>query len=405
MHRVAVTGIGIVSCLGNDTKTVARALRAGASGIGIDPRRIELGFRSALTGIIHQFDRNLYLTKKQRKTMPDSAVQAYAAIKEALGMSGLSEKELENTDTGLIFGCDSSVQAAVEQVDLLKKFNKSRSIGSGLVFKVMTSSITANLNTILKTRGACWTISSACSSSSHAVGQSADLIAAGRQERVICGGAQEINWEAMCGFDAIGAFSTRTDDPPAASRPFDAERDGLVPSGGAAALILERLESAKRRGAIILGEIASYAFSSDGGHISVPSEDGMLNAMKMALARARMASDEIDYICAHATSTPIGDAIEALSISTVFGPKTPYVSSVKSMTGHELSMAGASSTVYSIIMAQGGFIAPNINFKTQDHTCKTLNIVSETINRSIRTVMCNACGFGGTNSCLILRFD
>ena len=404
MYEVAITGIGVVSCLGNDTHSVSESLRKGKSGIVIDKKRQELGFHSPLTGAVRDFNLNNYLSRKRRKTMPDFAIHAYAAVAEALKMSGLGEEEIQNHDTGLIFGCDSSCQAAVEQVALLHKHRETKSIGSGLVFRSMNSNITMNLNTILKTKGACWTVSSACSSGGHAIGQAADLIALGRQQRIICGGAQEINWECMCSFDALGAFSTRTDHPTSASRPFDAKRDGLVPSGGAAAVALERFDLAKQRGAKILGKIAAYEFSSDGEHISAPSSDGLLTTMRKALARAHLKPSDIDYICAHATSTVIGDSVEAKSISRLFGSHTPWVSSLKGMTGHELWMAGASSVVYSVIMARDGFIAKNLNFETPDTESEKLNIVTETIRSSPETIMCNAAGFGGTNSCLILRF-
>ena len=248
MHKVAITGIGIVSCLGTGADKVGKALREGKSGIIFDKERQALGFRSPLTGAIADFDPQSVLTKKHRKTMPDFAVWAYAAALEAIIMSGLNEAELQNEETGLVFGNDSSCIAALEQVDLLRAQGETKSIGSGHVFRCMTSSITMNLNTILRTRGACWTVSSACSSGGHAVGQAADLIMLGRQERMICGGAQEINLESMCSFDAVGAFSTRLADPPAACRPFDKERDGLVPSGGAAVLLLERYDLALKRG-------------------------------------------------------------------------------------------------------------------------------------------------------------
>jgi len=405
MYRVAITGIGIISSLGNDVETVSEALRQGKSGIVVDEQRVELGFRSPLSGKIFGFEPKKYLSRKQRKTMPLFALHAYAAVMEALDMSGLEPEDIQNDETGLIFGSDSSCLAAVEQVDILRKFRETKMIGSGLVFQAMTSTITMNLNTLLKTRGASWTISSACSSGSHAVGQAADLIATGRQERVICGGAQEINWQSVCSFDALGAFSIRTDAPHAASRPFDANRDGLVPSGGAAALILERYDLAKKRGAKILGEIAGYAFSSDGGHISVPSSSGLHRAITKVLKQANLNPSEIDYICAHATSTPAGDAVEAETIASVFGPVTPLVSSIKSMTGHELWMSGASQVVYCTIMAQHEFIAPNINFEQPDESSKKLNIVTETIERPPKLVLCNSAGFGGTNSCLLLRFS
>jgi 3-oxoacyl-[acyl-carrier-protein] synthase-1 len=337
--------------------------------------------------------------------MADFTIQAYASVREALDMSGLSDEEVQSPDTGLIFGCDSSCIAAVEQVELLRKHEETKYIGSGHVFRSMTSNITMNLNTILKTKGACWTISSACSSGGHAVGQAADLIALGRQHRVICGGAQEINWESMCSFDAIGAFSMRIEEPEAACRPFDSQRDGLVPSGGAAALVLEQYDMAKQRGAKILGEIKAYGFSSDGTHISVPSHEGLTTVMQKTLESANLKPSEIDYISAHATSTPVGDSIEAQSITAVFGEKTPWVSSLKSMVGHELWMAGASSIVYSIIMAQEGFIAKNLNLHEPDEDSKKLNIVTETITKAPETVLCNAAGFGGTNSCVIIRCD
>ena len=404
MYRVAITGIGIVSCLGNTVEDVAEALKCGRSGIVLDEERRRLGFRSPLTGAINGFDPRALLTKKQCKTMPDFAVQTHAAAVDALAMSGLGEDLVQTPETGLIFGCDSSCLAAIEQVDLLRERGETKLIGSGQVFRSMTSCITMNLNTLLKTGGACWTISSACSSGGHAIGQAADLIAFGRQERVICGGAQEINWQAMCSFDALGAFSTRLDQPRCASRPFDAGRDGLVPSGGAAALVLERYDLALARGAVILGEIRGYAFSSDGNHISVPSQDGLQRAMRQAIGLAGIKEGDIDYICAHATSTAAGDSAEARNISAVFGPRTPPVSSLKSMTGHELWMSGASQVVYSTIMARHGFIAANINFSEPDEDSARLNIAAERIDRPPEHVLCNSAGFGGTNSCLVLRF-
>ncbi len=405
MHRVAITGYGIISCLGNTVEAVGNAMRTGQSGIIVDEVRQKLGFRSPLTGAITGFDERRLLSKKQCKTMPDFAIQSHSAAVDALLMSKLSPEEIENEETGLIFGCDSSCIAAIEQVDLLRERGETKLIGSGHVFRSMTSCITMNLNTLLKTRGACWTISSACSSGGHAVGQAADLIAFGRQERVICGGAQEINWQSMCSFDALSAFSTRVDDPKAASRPFDADRDGLVPGGGAAALVLERYDLAVARGANILGEIRGYAFSSDGNHISVPSQGGLQRAMQKALSLAGIKPADIDYICAHATSTPAGDAAEASNISDLFGSVTPPVSSLKSMTGHELWMSGASQVVYCAIMAQQGFIAPNINFSRPDEFSAKLNIAAERIDRTPEHILCNSAGFGGTNSCLVLRFS
>ena len=384
--------------------TVSEALRQGQSGIVVDEERRKLGFRSPLTGRVLGFDADSVLSRKQRKTMPDFAIQAYKAAQDAITMARLASEEVQNDETGLIFGCDSSCIAAIEQVDLLRERGETKLIGSGQVFRSMTSCVTMNLNTLLQTRGACWTISSACSSGGHAIGQAADLIALGRQQRVICGGAQEINWESMCSFDALGAFSVRTDEPFRASRPFDAQRDGLVPSGGAAALVLERYDLARERGATILGEVLSYAFSSDGQHLSVPSQGGLRRAMVKALDGAGLKPADIDYLCAHATSTPAGDAAEAANIKSVFGGRTPWISSLKSMTGHELWMSGASQVVYSTLMAQGGFIAPNINFEASDEGTEGLKIVVEPLLLAPEHVLCNSAGFGGTNSCLVLRF-
>ncbi|GAB4554756.1 MAG: beta-ketoacyl-[acyl-carrier-protein] synthase family protein [Geothermobacteraceae bacterium] len=403
MRRVAITGVGIVSCLGRDLDQVKSALCVGRSGIQIDPQRVALGFRSPLSGRIEQFDPSL-LTRKQRKSMPDFAQWAYAAAMDALQMSGLSRDEIRTPRCGLVFGCDSSCLAAVEQVDQLRASGETHGIGSGLIFRSMTSTVTMNLNTLLGTQGACWTLASACSSGGHAVGQAADLIASGRQDVVICGGAQEINPESMCSFDALGAFSTRTDAPEKASRPFDRNRDGLVPSGGAAAVILEHYDRARARGAAILGEVCGYGFSSDGEALSVPSQDGIRRAMQMALEQARMAPAHIDYICAHATSTPAGDLAEAANIHQVFGPDTPWVSSLKSMVGHELWMAGAAQVVYCFLMAQGGFIAPNLNFEEADPDMPPLRIAKTTIDKKPRTVLCNSAGFGGTNASLVLQF-
>lgn len=404
LHRVAITGVGIVSSLGLDWATVSAALRGGRSGIVVDPERAARGFRSPLTGMIRGFDANRYLSRKQLKSMPDFAAWAYAAAADALSQAGLTGDAIRNDQTGLLFGCDSSGLTAVEQVERLGETGETRSIGSGYVFRSMTSTITMNLNTLLQTRGACWSIASACSSGGHAVGQAADLVALGRQERVICGAAQEINWQTMCSFDGLGAFSTRSDEPAAACRPFDRGRDGLVPSGGAAALVLERYDLALARGARVLGEVLAYGFSSDGEHLSVPSDDGLQRAMRMALANARMQPDAVDYLCAHATATPAGDAAEARNIKAVFGERTPPVSALKAMTGHELWMSGASQAVYSVIMAGDGFIAPSLNFNTGDDDTAGLNIVRETLPHGPGNVMCNAAGFGGTNSCLLLRF-
>ncbi|MCK5679962.1 beta-ketoacyl-[acyl-carrier-protein] synthase family protein [bacterium] len=404
-NRVAITGVGIVSCLGVGVETVAGALKAGQSGIVADEVRQTAGFRSPLTGRLPEVCPERFLSRKQRKTMPDFAQHAYVAVCEALAQAGLHDEELRNPQSGLIFGCDSSCLAAVEQVELLRQHGETHKLGSGLVFRAMTSAITMNLNVLLGTQGASWTLSSACSSSGHAIGQAADLIALGRQERVICGGAQEINWESMCSFDALGAFSSRIDDPVAASRPFDKDRDGLVPSGGAAALVLENYDLAQKRGANILGEVAGYGFSSDGGTLSVPSVDGLARSMRAALMDANLDPEDICLLLAHATSTPAGDAAEAENIRSVFSASSmPWVSALKSMTGHELWMAGAATAVYAVIMAEAGFMAPTINFFEHDESTAGLRILNETCLQKPDKVLCNAAGFGGSNASLLLDF-
>jgi 3-oxoacyl-[acyl-carrier-protein] synthase-1 len=404
LRRVALTGYGIVSCLGCDPATVGGNLRQGVTGIVVDERRVALGFRSPLTGRVSGFSKPAELTRKDLKTMPEFAVWAYAAARDAASMAGLAPADLHDPGTGLIVGSDSTALAAVEQVDLLRSTGKTTSIGSGAIFRSMNSTVTMNLNILLGTKGACWTLSAACASGAHAVGQAADLVALGRQRRVLCGGAQEINPESICSFDGLGAFSVRTDDPGKASRPFDRERDGLVPGGGAAMLVLEEMEQARARGATILGEVLGYAFSSDGAHLSLPSGEGLVRSMREAIGRAGLAPGDIDYLCAHATSTPAGDAAEAGAIREVFGRTTPPVSSLKGMTGHELWMSGASQVVYTTIMANMGFIAPNANFTSPDEGSAGLDIVTRALPRPPRRALLNAAGFGGTNSSLVVGF-
>lgn len=401
--KAVITGIGIVSSLGTGIQKVSTGLRAGKSGIVIDQVRREYGFRSALTGVISDLDPLNYLDRKQRKTMPEYGIWAYAAIEEAIENSDLPRDNLKSNMAGIIFGNDSSALTAVEQVDIVRREKATRPIGSGHVFRLLNSTLTINLNTILGTRGANWTLSGACASGGHSVGQAAMLISQGTQDIVICGGAQEINWESMCSFDAIGAFSKNEDNPCEASRPFDKNRDGLVPSGGAAAIILESEEHAVKRNANIIGEVAGYGFSSDGYHISMPDKNGLTASMTMALNNADMEALTVDYICAHATSTPLGDATEASAICDVFKEKMPWVSSIKSMTGHEMWMSGASQVVYSLLMNQDGFIAGNINFISPDKNTDLLRIPPKTIMFKPKNILCNSAGFGGTNSSLCIK--
>ena len=276
-------------------------------------------------------------------------------------------------------------------------------LGSGYIFQSMNSTVNMNLCSIFGLRGVNFTISSACASGSHSIGMAYLLIKNGLQDMVLAGGAQEVNHLSMATFDALNAFSTRMDEPEKASRPFDRDRDGLIPSGGAAALILEDYEHAVARGATILAEIAGYGFSSNGGGISQPSDEGSVRAMQRAMEDAGVSADEIDYINAHATSTSQGDMFEAMALDRLFNGKKALISSTKSMTGHECWMAGASEAVYSILMMQKGFVAPNINFENPDEYSRNLNIAAKTIDMPVNIVLSNSFGFGGTNSALILK--
>ncbi|HES59241.1 MAG: beta-ketoacyl-[acyl-carrier-protein] synthase family protein [Calditrichaceae bacterium] len=402
MYDVAITGIGIVSSIGIGTREVVNSLCNGKSGIQFDPQRLELGFRGALTGVIKNYQMP-ELSRKKRKTMTEFTLHAYTAVLEAIEMSGLSQEEIASERTGLIIGNDSSTLANVSQVDITREQKSTLPIGTSKVFQALNSTTTMNLNTLLGNKGASWTISGACSSGGHAIGQACDLIALGRQDRVICGGVQEINWESVCSFDATNAFSIRHDQPERASRPFDADRDGLVPSGGAAMVILEQYDMAKKRGANILGRVRAYAFSSDGSDLAVPSGEGLERCMRECLNRGTVRPDQVDYISAHGTSTPVGDAAEAQAIYNLFGSKSPWVSSIKSMTGHEMWMSGASQVVYGTLMAEKRFIAPNINFKKQEPTAAKINIAAQAIETKLKYILLNSAGFGGTNSCLLLE--
>lgn len=402
MYKVAIVGMGIVSSLGSDYQTVTDSLCRGASGVVIDPQRVELGFRSPLTGKIKGFVKP-ELKNKQLRTMTEETVQAYSAAVNAYTQAGWNEEELASPQTGLILGNDSTAIPVSDSVEIVKNEKRTLPIGATRVFMSLNSHITMNLNTILQTQGASWTISGACASGGHAIGQAADLIACGRQERILCGGVQEINWQAVCSFDATEAFSLRLDDPAKASRPFDKQRDGLIPSGGAAIVALERMDLAKQRNAHILGEVLGYSFSSDGFKLSLPSGAGLQRCMRDVISRAGVRAQDIDYISAHATSTPIGDLREAEAIHDIFGENMPWISSIKSMTGHEMWMAGAALVVYGLLMSRAGFIAPNINFTGQEEGAPPLKIATETIDKKPQLMLLNSAGFGGTNSCLIIK--
>jgi 3-oxoacyl-[acyl-carrier-protein] synthase I len=395
--------MGIYSTIGRNLDEVRESLYLGKSGVGFDPVRKEMGFRSGLTGIIERPQLKGLLDRRQRVGMAQQAEFAYMSTVEALKQANIDQDYLEKIEAGILFGNDSSAFPVIETIDIMREKRDTAMVGSGLIFQTMNSTISMNLSVIFKLKGINLTVSGACASGSHAIGIAYYLIRSGLQECIITGGGQEVNLESMGNFDALNAFSIRENDPTRASRPFDRDRDGLVPSGGAASLVLESYESAVKRGAKILAEVIGYGFSSNGDHISVPNLDGPVKALKMALKDADLQAKDIEYINAHATSTPVGDAKEAEALNLVFGDSKPWVSSTKSMTGHEMWMGGASEVVYSILMMQNGFIAPNINFENPDECSAKLKIADKTIHQKFNIFLSNAFGFGGTNSTLIVK--
>ena len=403
MSRVVITGMGIYSCIGQDLETVLESLKSGRSGVGIDPAREEMGFRSYLTGILPKPDLTKRLDRRKRLSMSEEATYAYLATEEALKNAGIDDAFLNSREVGILYGNDSSAQAVIDGVDIIREKKNTTLVGSGSVFQSMNSTVSMNLSVIYRLKGINLTIAGACASGSHAIGMGYIMIKNGLQDCIICGGAQEVNAYAVSSFDGLNAFSVRNDKPQEASRPFDAARDGLIPSGGAASLVLESYESAIKRGAPILAEITAYGFSSNGDHISVPNIDGPRRSLDMALKQACLNPSDIQYINAHATSTPVGDFNEAKAISEVFGDLRPYVGSTKSMTGHEMWMAGASEVIYSILMMQNSFIAPTINFENPDEASEKLNINNKIVNFEFETFLSNSFGFGGTNSSLIIK--
>lgn len=403
-RRVVITGMGIWSCLGTDLETVKQSLYEGKSGIGMQPERLEYGYRSALTGIVEE----PVITKKMldrhtRAGMPEEARYAYMSSLQAFEQANISDEYLRENEIGCIFGNDSSAKPVIEASKIMDEKHDSAMLGYGLIFQSMNSTVNMNLSTIFHLRGVNFTISAACASGSHSIGLGYMLIKQGMQDVVLCGGAQETNFYSMASFDALGAFSVRMDEPTKASRPFDRDRDGLIPSGGAASLVLEDYEHAKARGANILAEVIGYGFSSNGGGISQPSDEESVVAMTRALDMSGVKAEDIDYINAHATSTHQGDMYEAMALNRMFGGKHTLISSTKSMTGHECWMAGASEAVYSILMMQNDFVAPNINFEHPDEYSEKMNLAITTVETELNLVLSNSFGFGGTNSALVLK--
>ena len=403
-RRVVITGMGIWSCLGTDIATVKDSLYQGKSGIGLCPERLEYGYRSALSGIVEEpVITKQMLDRHTRAGMSEEARYAYMASRQAFAQAGINDDYLRANEVGCIFGNDSSAKPVIEASKIMDEKHDSAMLGYGIIFQSMNSTVNMNLSTIFHLRGVNFTVSAACASGSHSIGLGYMLIRQGLQDMVLCGGAQETNFYSMASFDALGAFSVRMDEPEKASRPFDRDRDGLVPSGGAAALVLEDYEHAVARGANILAEVIGYGFSSNGGGISEPSDEGSVIAMSRAVKDAGVELDDIDYINAHATSTKQGDMYEAIALERMFKGQRALISSTKSMTGHECWMAGASEVVYSLIMMHNHFVAPNINLENPDEYAEKLNLTAKTVDMDVNVVLSNSFGFGGTNSALVLR--
>ncbi len=403
MNRVVITGMGIWSCLGISLDEVRKSLYEGKSGIVFSQERKDAGFRSALVGNVPKANLKGILSRNERQPMPEEAQYAYLATKQALEQAQLDDDYLIKQDVGIIYGNDSVAEATMTALDKFRNMKSSVACGSGAIFQSMNSTITMNLACLFHLRGINLTASAACASGSQSIGLAALLIRNGLQECVVCGGAEENNMYGIASFDGIQSFSIREDEPTKASRPFDRDRDGLVPSGGAATVIVESYEHAMRRGAPILAEVLGWGFSGNGDHISTPNVTGPAQSLTMCIKEANINLSEIGYVNAHATSTRIGDKREAEAISSIFGDYRVPVTSTKSQTGHEMWMAGASEVIYSMLMMKNGFIAGNINFENPDETTALLNIIPETRKTYFDIFLSNSFGFGGTNSTLIIK--
>ncbi|MBS6672817.1 MAG: beta-ketoacyl-ACP synthase I [Haemophilus paraphrohaemolyticus] len=401
MKRVVITGLGIISSIGNNKEEVLASLKEGKSGIEFVPEFAEVGMRSQVAGTVKLNPAEL-IDRKIYRFMGDAAAYAYLSMKEAIADSGLIEEQVSNDRTGLVIGAGTgSAHSQLVACDAVRGPRGVKAVGPYAVTKTMASSVSACLATPYKIRGVNYSISSACATSAHCIGHAMELIQLGKQDVVFAGGAEELSWECATEFDAMGAVSTKYNDTPTkASRAYDANRDGFVIAGGGAVVVVEELEHALARGAKIYAEIVGYAATSDGYDMVAPSGEGAERCMKQAMATV---NGEIEYINVHGTSTPVGDVKELGAIKNVFGEKTPAISSTKSMTGHSLGAAGAHEAIYSLLMLDNGFIAPSINIETLDEQAQGLNIVTERQDKALTTVMSNSFGFGGTNACLVFQ--
>lgn len=401
--RVVITGMGIWSCLGTTLDEVRDSLYKGKSGIVFNAERKSLGFRSALCADVPKPDLKPFIPRNQRQFMPEEAQYAYMATRQALEDAKLDADYMEHHEVGLIYGNDSVAEATMHALDKFREFHDTAACGSGAIFQSMNSTVTMNLACLFRLKGINLTASAACASGSQSIGLAALLIRNGLQECVVCGGAQEANLYSVAAFDGIQSFSVREDHPTCASRPFDRDRDGLVPGGGAATVVLESYEHAVRRGAPIWGEIVGWGFSGNGDHISTPNIEGPVRSLEACLRNSGVTPKEIGYINAHATSTRIGDAREAQAIARVFGDWQVPVTSTKGQTGHEMWMAGASELIYSMLMMKNDFIAGNLNFENPDEETACIHVLPERKEVHFNMFLSNSFGFGGTNSTLIVK--
>lgn len=402
MRRVVVTGLGIVSAIGNNAEEVLASLKAGKSGISANADMVEHGFRSQVAGMPN-IDIAAHVDKRTLRFMGPGAAYAHIAMEQAIADAGLGENDVVNPRTGLIAGSggpSTSAMFAAHQTAL--KTGATKRIGPFAVPKCMGSTISANLATAFKIKGINYSITSACSTSLHCIGNASEQIMMGKQDVMFAGGGEEEHWSLSCLFDAMGALSTRYNETPEqASRAYDADRDGFVIGGGGGCVVLEELEHAKARGATIYAELVGYGATSDGYDMVAPSGEGAVRCMKQALANVE---GDIDYINAHGTSTPVGDVAELSAIREVFGATTPAIASTKSLTGHSLGATGVQEAIYSLLMMENNFISASANVETLDPLADGMNIVTERRdNVRIDRVLSNSFGFGGTNACLVLQ--
>ncbi len=398
MRRVVVTGMGIVSCLGNSTDAVLESLKAGKSGIRFNETYRDMGFRSQVAGSV-DVDTSV-IDRKTRRFMGQSAMYSYLAMEQAIASSRLTDDLVSNDRTGLIAGSGGASSASqVEAVDIMREKGVKR-IGPYMVPRIMTSTVSACLATAFKIRGVNYSMSSACATSAHCIGHAAEQIQSGRQDIVFAGGGEEEDWSLTMLFDAMGALSTKYNDAPeTASRPFDAGRDGFVIAGGGGMVVMEELEHALKRGAPIIAELTGYGATSDGHDMVAPSGEGAMRCMQQALSTVET---PVDYINAHGTSTPVGDVAEMKAVRNVFGDKVPQISSTKSLSGHSLGASGVHEAIYSLIMLQNGFIAGTKNLTNLDDTIAGMPVVGPDSKAApLNTVMSNSFGFGGTNASLV----